>query len=75
MKNELFDELLASVQEMDKIVQGKKEAARVTDYPEPEVKVMGEDRSVSGALRLDDRCEQAHAGKLGAGPPSPHRTR
>lgn len=42
MKNEMFDELLASVQEMDKIVQGKKAAARVTEFPEPEVKLIRE---------------------------------
>ena len=42
MKNELFDELLASVQEMDDIVQGKKKAARVTEFPEPEVKAIRE---------------------------------
>lgn len=40
MKNELFDELLASVQEMDEIVEGKKAAAPMTEYPEPEVKVI-----------------------------------
>lgn len=42
MKNEMFDELLASVQEMDKIVQGKKAAARVSEFPEPEVKAIRE---------------------------------
>lgn len=42
MKNELFDELLASVQEMDDIVQGKKTAARVTEIREPEVKAIRE---------------------------------
>ncbi len=42
MKNELFDELLASVQEMDDIVQGKKAAARVTEFPEPKVKLIRE---------------------------------
>lgn len=42
MKNELFNELLASVQEMDKIVHGKKAAARVTEFPEPEVKLIRE---------------------------------
>jgi len=42
MKNELFDELLASVQEMDEVVQGKKAAARVTEFPEPEVKLIRE---------------------------------
>lgn len=42
MKNDMFDELLASVQEMDKVVQGKKAAARVTEFPEPEVKLIRE---------------------------------
>ncbi len=42
MKNELFNELLASVQEMDDIVHGKKAAARVTKFPEPAVKVIRE---------------------------------
>jgi putative transcriptional regulator len=42
MKNEMFDELLASVQEMDEIVQGNKAAARVTEFPEPEVKIIRE---------------------------------
>lgn len=42
MKNELFKELLASVQEMDDIVQGKKTAARVTKFPDPEVRLIRE---------------------------------
>ncbi|MEE8057974.1 MAG: NadS family protein [Pseudomonadales bacterium] len=42
MNNEMFDELQASVQEMDKIIQGKKTAARVTEFPEPEVKLIRE---------------------------------
>ena len=42
MKNDMFDELLVSVQEMNEIVQGKKAAARVTEFPEPEVKVIRE---------------------------------
>lgn len=42
MKNDMFDELLASVQEMDDIVQGKKAAATVTEFPEPEVKLIRE---------------------------------
>ena len=42
MKNELFNELLASVQEMDEIVQGKKSAARFTKFPEPEAKIIRE---------------------------------
>lgn len=47
MKNELFDELLASVQEMDEIIQGKKAAARMTEYPEPKVKVIREKTGLS----------------------------
>jgi len=42
MKNEMFDELLASMQEMDEIVQGKKAAARLIEFPEPEVKLIRE---------------------------------
>ena len=42
MNNELFNELLASVQEMDDVVQGKKAAARITEFPEPEVKLIRE---------------------------------
>lgn len=42
MKNDMFDELLASVQEMDEIVEGKKAAAQVTEFPEPEVKLIRE---------------------------------
>lgn len=42
MKNQMFDELLASVQEMDEIVKGKQVAARVTEFPEPEVKSIRE---------------------------------
>ncbi len=42
MKNEMFDELLASVQEMDEIVKGKKDASRVFEFPEPEVKLIRE---------------------------------
>ena len=33
-----FDELLASVKEMDEIVTGKKKASRTFEFPEPEVK-------------------------------------
>ncbi len=42
MKNELFNELLASVQEMDDIVRGKKAVARVTEFQEPEVRLIRE---------------------------------
>ena len=40
MKNELFNELLASVQEMDDIVRGKKAPARVTKFPAPEARII-----------------------------------
>ena len=42
MENKLFNELLAGVQEMDEIVRGKKAAAKVTEFPEPEVKLIRE---------------------------------
>ncbi len=42
MKSDMFDELLASVQEMDEIAKGKRVAARVTEFPEPEVKAIRE---------------------------------
>ena len=42
MKDDLFNELLASVQEMDEIVQGQKAAARVTEFLEPEAKLIRE---------------------------------
>ena len=42
MKNEMFDELLASVQEMDEIVKGKKDASRAFEFPQPEVKLIRE---------------------------------
>ncbi|TFH67843.1 helix-turn-helix domain-containing protein [Gammaproteobacteria bacterium LSUCC0057] len=47
MKNERFEELLASVQEMDEIVQGKKTAAQVTEFPEPQVKAIREQTGLS----------------------------
>ena len=42
MENKLFNELPAGVREMDEIVQGKKAAARVTEFPEPEVRLIRE---------------------------------
>ena len=42
MKNELFNELLASIKEMDEIVQGEKAAARVTEFLEPGTKFIRE---------------------------------
>ena len=38
MKNELFNELLKSMHEMDRIVQGELVPGRVTRFTEPEVK-------------------------------------
>ena len=42
MEENMFDELLSSVEEMDQIVKGKKKAARTFEYPEPEVKAIRE---------------------------------
>lgn len=47
MKKEMFDELLASVQEMDAIVEGKKNASRSFDFPDPEVKAIRDRLGVS----------------------------
>ena len=47
MKDEQFNELFASVQEMDEIVQGKKTAARVTEFPEPEARLIHEKTGLS----------------------------
>ena len=47
MDNKMFNELLASVQEMDDVTQGKQAAAKVTEFPEPEVKAMRESMGVS----------------------------
>jgi putative transcriptional regulator len=38
MEKEMFDELLESVQEMDEVVDGKKQASRIFDFPDSEVK-------------------------------------
>ena len=47
MNKAMFDEFLASVQEMDEIVAGKKKPARVFEYPEPEVKRIRENTGLS----------------------------
>lgn len=47
MKKEMFEELLASVQEMDAIIEGKKNASRNFDFPDPEVKVIRDRLGVS----------------------------
>jgi putative transcriptional regulator len=40
MNDEMFNELLESVQEMDEIVKGRKQASRSFEYPDPEVKAI-----------------------------------
>lgn len=47
MDNDMFDELMASVQEMDGIVKGQKQVARRFEFPEPEVKAIREKMGVS----------------------------
>lgn len=46
MDKTMFDELLASVEEMDAISQGQKEAARTTHFPEPQAEAMRDKTSV-----------------------------
>lgn len=40
MNDNMFDELVASVREMDAIVNNEKKAARSFEFPEPEVKAI-----------------------------------
>ncbi len=40
MNKEMFDELRASIQEMDDIVKGKTQPSRKFEFPEPEVKAI-----------------------------------
>ena len=47
MEKDMFDELVTSVQEMDKIVKGSKKASRRFGFPEPEVKAIRERLGVS----------------------------
>ncbi|PIE41930.1 MAG: transcriptional regulator [Gammaproteobacteria bacterium] len=47
MNKDMFDELLASVQEMDEIVKGNAEPSRSFEYPEPEVKCIREKTGLS----------------------------
>ncbi len=42
MDKAMFDELLASVQEMDAIAKGDRKPARQTEFPEPEVRAIRE---------------------------------
>ncbi len=47
MNKEMFDELLASVEEMDDIARGKKSAAKVSEFPEPQVRSIREKTGLS----------------------------
>jgi putative transcriptional regulator len=47
MDNEMFDELLASVNEMDEIVKGKIQPSRIFNFPDPEVKHIREKTGLS----------------------------
>lgn len=47
MNKTQFDELLASVKQMDEIVAGKEKASRVFEFPEPEVKAIREKTGLS----------------------------
>jgi len=47
MNKTQFDELLASVKQMDEIVSGKEKASRVFEFPEPEVKAIREKTGLS----------------------------
>ena len=40
MNDDMFNELLSSVEQADSIIQGKAEAGRVTEFAEPEVKAI-----------------------------------
>lgn len=42
METNMFNELMASVQEMDQIVKGQEKASRGFKYPDPEVKAIRE---------------------------------
>ena len=47
----MFDELLASVEEMDAISQGQKEPARTMHFPEPQVQAI---RDTTGVRKRAD---------------------
>lgn len=47
MNDEMFNELLDSVQQMDEIVKKSKKASRTFDFPDPEVKAIREHLGVS----------------------------
>ena len=47
MDNKMFDEWMASVQEMDGIIKGQKKPTRRFEFPDPEVKAIRERMGVS----------------------------
>ena len=47
MDNKMFDELMASIQEMDGIIKGQKKPTRRFEFPDPEVKAIRERMGVS----------------------------
>jgi putative transcriptional regulator len=47
MDNDMFNELLLSVEQMDNIVQGKERASREFVFPDPEVKGIREKMGLS----------------------------
>lgn len=47
MDNEMFDELLASIEQMDSIAAGKRRASRRFNFPAPKVKEIRERLGVS----------------------------
>ncbi|WP_289028947.1 NadS family protein [uncultured Paraglaciecola sp.] len=40
MKDDMFNELLASVEQADSIIEGKAQPSRVTEFAEPQVKAI-----------------------------------
>ena len=47
MNDDMFNELLASVEQADDIIQGKAKPARVTQFAEPEVKAIRDKTGLS----------------------------
>lgn len=47
MDKDMFNELMTSVQQMDDVVSGKKQASRSFDFPDPEVKSIRDRLGVS----------------------------
>ena len=69
MKNEDFNELLASIEEAGEIMRGETEASRIHKFPEPNVKAIREDIGFSQSkfaaligvsIRTIQNWEQGH---------------